>query len=81
LGIVNIINVDMIESFLFSNGVISKGNNIPCDVNITELLCITFNIMAKVFFCGHKSGSLSAWVPDDTNFLKMQETIKIHDGV
>lgn len=34
----------------------------------------------NIFFCGHKSGTLSAWMPDQATLLKCSGAQKIHDG-
>jgi hypothetical protein len=72
---------NMIESFFYSNGQLVRGKFAINDTSNTEILCITFNPMSKLFFCGHKSGSISAWVPSEATFLAIQDLSKIHDGV
>jgi hypothetical protein len=41
---------------------------------------ITFTLVNQIFFCGHASGTISAWVPIPTAFLQCAGMCKIHDG-
>ena len=63
------------------NGTLNKINSIPNENDNSDMICITFSTLRKLFFVGHKSGVLAAYLPDSQTILKMAGLLKIHDGV
>ena len=66
---------------MYGNNQFVKGNTVNNDQSNTEIICISFHMSSKLFFCGHKGGNISAWAPAESALLSCQEMTKIHDGV
>jgi hypothetical protein len=62
-------------------GTLNKIKTIPNENDNTDMMCITFSSLRKLFFVGHKSGVLAAYLPDGQTILKLAGLLKIHDGV
>ena len=62
-------------------GALNKIMTIPNENENSDMLCITFSAMRKLFFVGHRSGVIGAYVPDGQTVLKLAGLLKIHDAV
>lgn len=70
----------MIQSFIVDQGQIKEDLFAINDLERSEITCINFHTNSKIFFCGHNSGSISAWnISPETKFLKCSANSKIHD--
>lgn len=67
--------IDMIQ------GKLIRSSPIVCDGDKSEICCVTFSMLRKLMFMGHKSGIISAWTPDSQSVIKLAGLSKIHDGV
>jgi WD40 repeat protein len=55
-------------------------SSIPNENDKSEVMCISFSMMKKIFLCGHKNGVISAWIPDQQAILKIMGLSKFHDN-
>ena len=62
-------------------GKLIRSSPIVCDGDNSEICCVTFSMLRKLMFMGHKSGIISAWTPDSQSVIKLAGLSKIHDGV
>lgn len=62
------------------NGSLNKVSSIVNENDKSDVMCISFSMAKTVFLCGHKSGSISAWSPDQQTILKMVGISKFHDA-
>jgi WD40 repeat protein len=74
LGFIDVFYID------FTKGIINNITSISNEFDKTEVDCISFSSVKNLFMCGHKSGSISAWMPDQQTILKNVGTSKFHDG-
>jgi hypothetical protein len=58
-----------------------KSSPITCEGDMSEICCLSFSMLKKLMFMGHKSGIISAWTPDSQTVIKIAGLSKIHDGV
>jgi hypothetical protein len=67
--------IDMIQ------GALIRSSPIVCEGDKSEICCVTFSMLRKLMFMGHKSGIISAWTPDSQTVIKIAGLSKIHEGV
>jgi hypothetical protein len=62
-------------------GTMIRSSPIVCEGDKSEICCISFSMLRKLMFMGHRSGIISAWTPDSQTVIKIAGLSKIHDGV